>query len=183
MIIDFLVPNIQCQCVCVCVFARASVHVWVHPALLRHILRCIFGTDIKIHRKVTETEVGRGFESRAAGRAETVDSQAAADVADKQISHRLHHHTAPRDECQMPRCKPVWLPEVGGRWRAGGARTTAASRKKHLTDKEAERESGGQTYIQQKAHYLRLPTEGRLVKRRARLGLSVDVDASLDQQP
>lgn len=59
VIIDFLVPNIQCQCVCV--VARASVHVWMLPALLRHILCCIFGTDIKIHRKVTETKAGTGL--------------------------------------------------------------------------------------------------------------------------
>lgn len=46
-----------------------------------------------------------------------------------------------------------------------------------------ERGTGGQTYVQQKAHYLGLPTEGRLMKCRARLGLSVDVYTSLNQQP
>lgn len=45
--------------------------------------------------------------------------------------------------------------------------------------------SGGQgvPYIQQQPHHVRLATQGRLVQRRARLGLPVDVDASLQQEP
>lgn len=45
--------------------------------------------------------------------------------------------------------------------------------------------SGGQggPYIQQQPHHIRLATQGRLVQRRARLGLPVDVDASLQQEP
>lgn len=42
---------------------------------------------------------------------------------------------------------------------------------------------GGGPYIQQQPHHVRLAAEGRFVQRRARLGLPVDVDASLQQEP
>lgn len=42
---------------------------------------------------------------------------------------------------------------------------------------------GGDPYIQQQPHHIRLAAEGRLVQRRACLGLPVDVNASLQQEP
>lgn len=39
------------------------------------------------------------------------------------------------------------------------------------------------TYVQQESHCLGFPTEGSFVQGSAGLGLPVDVDAGLDQQP
>lgn len=41
----------------------------------------------------------------------------------------------------------------------------------------------GNTHIQEQPHHLGFATQCRLVQGSARLGLPVDVDASLDQQP
>lgn len=114
VIIDFLVPNIQCQCLSVCLCTRYCACVGAPGfAQTRSVLHLQHG--IKIHGKVTKTlKWERGFESHTTGREVTVDSQSAADLANKQTSHGLHHHTARWNQYQMQSCKPVWRPEVGG---------------------------------------------------------------------